>query len=161
MIKKLIFISMILSFSIFANEKPKEAKMNIKAKIIEPIKVETGDMEFGTIVAGGKNYIATAPVEIKSKPYDRIKVTVSSGTKPSGYTNGIYLYNELQNKKIFVILSSVGDYPSGNVFDINNAPLTQSVLGKLNLRIKGRLDVPKEQLSGLYSGKLNFKVRYN
>nr|WP_307775755.1 hypothetical protein [uncultured Cetobacterium sp.] len=158
--KKLLFLTLLITTVSFGKQQGNQssAKMSVKAEVIPPITVEAADMDFGTVVAGAQNNFATAPVTIKSEPYQRIRVKVTS---PTASRDGVGLIGPRGSKQLFVKLSSIGDYPAQNIYWVNNAPLMQSIQGQLLMNVKGELDVPLDQKSGLYTGNLNFAVRYD
>ncbi|MEG1338575.1 hypothetical protein, partial [Cetobacterium sp.] len=149
----------ILIFSIsLANNLEQSTDMNITATIIKPLVVNSSDMNFGTIVAGSKNNIASAPLTISYDSSERIVITVDSQTKTS---NGINLVNK-DGDLLPVKLSSIGDYPVPNIHWFGGEHTSfVSHNGKLNLKFQGTIDTNLNQKSGLYSGNVTFKVRYN
>lgn len=158
--KKLLFLTLLITTVSFGKQQGNQssAEMSVKAEVISPITVETADMDFGTVIAGAQNNFATAPVTIKSEPYQRIYIEVTCSNPTS---NGLNLIGPRGSRPLPVKLSSSGDYPVQNIHWLNKTRPMQSIQGQLLMNVKGELDVPLEQKSGTYTGNLNFAVRYD
>lgn len=154
-----ISLLFLLIFSVsFSNNSAQSADMQITAKIIEPLTVVTSNMDFGTIVAGSTGNTALAPMTINHDPSERVVIVVDSQTKT---TNGINLVNT-NGDLLPVQLSSIGDYPVGNIHWLGGEHTSfVGNNGQINLKFKGIINTALNQKSGLYSGNVTFKVRYN
>lgn len=151
MIKKLLLVLVVIfSVNIYCDDDEGEvsASIPVSAVFLDDITVKVEDMDFGMVVSGVSGYKKESNIVIESTAGEDVEVTLD-GKVTIAREEGVILKNN-SNDELFVKLNLEGE---------NN--LTQNSRGVSNLKVIGKMDVPKNQKSGSYSGNVVIKVNYN
>lgn len=169
--KKLLLVAGILALStsvMGASAKDaKEGTVKVKAKVVKPLVLSTGDVDFGILVPGETKDVKTeGSVSIKGTSNEQIKleIKVDSGNYQS-YVSGSKEYdvvlktgngaaNEIMTSKLRLESKDVTGIVSDGKMNLDSE-------GNLNFVVKGTIKAGSEQSSGEYEGVIHVRAMYN
>lgn len=176
--KKLLLLASILAMSgvamAAATDGTGKADLNVKARIVKPLSIETKALDFGIIAAGsdyvrvyGENDPGAGRIKIDGTPSSKITLGFEDEKNPGSKFGDVVLYNENNNPNdklvASLIITNTGN-PAASSWDERNNADTSLVLGKdgkHELYVGGKiLNVSPDQAAGLYSGNMTVTATY-
>ncbi|MGL4999849.1 MAG: hypothetical protein ACRC5T_12850 [Cetobacterium sp.] len=139
-----------ISFNSFCLDS-NDGKMNITAKVIDPLRVvHNGDIEFGNVFRGSSNTSSRHGFTIYGEKGQNIKVSLNEKNL-NAFSNSILLKHESSNNEISVNVINISDYSESTKLDKN---------GEFHYDFDAELIVPKDAVLGKYSGTLIMNVTF-
>ena len=168
--KKLLLIAgiLVLSTSLMgaSAKDTKEGTVKVKAKVVEPLVLSTGDVDFGMLVSGEtKEEETEGSVSIKGTPNEQIKfeVKVDCGDYQS-YVSGSNKYDvvlKTGNGTANEIMTSKLRLESKDVTEASDGKINLGSKGNLIFKVKGEVTAGSEQSAGEYEGVIHVRAMYN
>lgn len=169
--KKLLLIAgiLVLSTSLMgaSAKDTKEGTVKVKAKVVEPLVLSTGDVDFGILVPGETKDVKTeGSVSIKGTSNEQIKFEIKvDGGDYQSYVSGSKEYdvvlktgngaaNEIMTSKLRLESKDVTGIVSDGKMNLDSK-------GNLNFVVKGTVKAGSEQSSGEYEGVIHVRAMYN
>lgn len=168
--KKLLLIAGILALStslMGASAKDtKEGTVKVKAKVVEPLVLSTGDVDFGMLVSGEtKEEETEGSVSIKGTPNEQIKFEVKvDGGDYQSYVSGSNKYDvvlKTGNGTANEIMTSKLRLESKDVTEASDGKINLGSKGNLIFKVKGEVTAGSEQSAGEYEGVIHVRAMYN
>ena len=171
--KKLLLIAGILALStslMGASAKDaKEGTVKVKAKVVQPLKIETTAVDFGILVPGENKYSETSgKIFVNGTPNELINLELKD--KSGEYkivksfephyivelkTNEGNAANEKMDSSLTIM--AVGE---GNN-DISSGAINIGEEGSLEFNVEGTVNAVANQAAGEYEGVLYVRAKYN
>lgn len=169
--KKLLLIAgiLVLSTSLMgaSAKDAKEGTVKVKAKVVEPLVLSTGDVDFGILVPGETKEVKTeGSVSIKGTSNEQIKLEIKvDGGNYQSYVSGSKEYdvvlktgngaaNEIMTSKLRLESKDVTGIVSDGKMNLDSE-------GNLNFVVRGTVKAGSEQSSGEYEGVIHVRAMYN
>ncbi len=171
--KKLLLVAgiLVLSTSLMGEtaKDVKEDTVNVKAKVVAPLVLSTGDVDFGILVPGEtKTEETKGKVKLVGTANENIKLEVKV-TENGNYTNYAGQDKDYDvelktgkgveaNEKMTSILNLVSTDVEGNVAD---GKVNLGADGVLEFDVTGTVNAAQNQKAGTYEGKFYVRAMYN
>ena len=167
--KKLLLIAgiLVLSTSLMgaSAKDTKEGTVKVKAKVVEPLVLSTGDVDFGMLVSGETKEETEGSVSIKGTPNEQIKFEVKvDGGDYQSYVSGSNKYDvvlKTGNGTANEIMTSKLRLESKDVTEASDGKINLGSKGNLIFKVKGEVTAGSEQSAGEYEGVIHVRAMYN
>lgn len=165
--------ALILSTSVFAAVDAAEGIVEVKAKVVEPLKMETTPLDYGMMIPGQTINFAEklGSVKITGTPGERVKIELKA-SEEDGYSHYIgskelrnvelttgngTAENEKMISQTTMLNSGAGQADAGIE---NSGVVNLGETGERNFAVSGKITAAQNQKPGNYTGQLHIRAMY-
>ncbi len=169
----LLIGALILSTSVFASVDAAEGIVEVKAKVVQPLKMETTPLDYGMMIPGQTIEYAEklGSVKITGTPGERVKIELKT-SEAEGYSN-YKGSKELRNvelttgngtaeneKMISQTTMFNNDAVQGDAGIEDTGVVSLGSTGERNFAVTGRITAAQNQKPGVYNGQIHVRAMY-